>query len=147
MAAVLRDEAHLPFSVIFNSITNWLPSLFFEKGLTAGPEMAVHFLSDVSRYWHSTSLTTGPLVEGYLYFGWFGVFFGFIHGFVVLMIFRLVREVVLRLGLLWLFCIQIFIDDLRGVVNKLVLLLISYWILRVGQGILSFALRPTFRPN
>ncbi|WP_287831023.1 hypothetical protein [Idiomarina sp.] len=115
--------------VLLNSILNWLPRSFFpEKGLSTGPHIAAEILPGVDIYSHSTSLTTGPIIEGYYYGGFFGVtiaavLLAFTCSLIEIFKFRVQPETYIIFS--FLFGFLIFFDDLGGLTSKLVLVVLA----------------------
>lgn len=149
---VLADAEVGRALTILPSLLNWIPrALSPEKALTTGPILAIAFFPDVlaDAWRHTSSLTTGPIVEMYYNFGTLGVFLGAaFHGWAVWVLTRVFSRHADNLVhgtlwpiVVWLVGFSLFFDDLGGFINKAVLIGIGTLLMALISGALYGAFR------
>ncbi|WIO75370.1 hypothetical protein QP938_05540 [Porticoccaceae bacterium LTM1] len=125
------------WETVWSSYTNWIPrSLVPDKGLTSGPMIGLEVLPDiVTSEGRTSSLTTGVVFESIYNFGavgglifvflFYSLFSYFLRAFKVDSFPRMYLYVLCS----WVFGFSIYFDDLGGAINKVVLILVGYFIL------------------
>lgn len=127
---------------LWNSLLNWIPrALYDEKGLSAGPNLAMYYYPDVltDLGFHNSSVTTGPIIEGYILFGVFGAFlFAILYSLLLFSVDFFLGKLKLTVLnvcfywlIIWLFSFSIFVDDFGGVTTKFVLIVFACLILGI----------------